>query len=174
MHGCVIWLTGLPSSGKSTLAMHAAERLRRDGQPVAVLDSDDVRESLVPTLGYDEVDRANFYETLARLAAMLAKQGLVVLVAATAHRAQFRARARSLAPRWIEVFVDAPEEVCRSRDPKGLWGAETSSVRLPGAGEPYEAPTDPDVRVEHLDSTEQAIAHIVEALAEDEPPVSTW
>jgi adenylylsulfate kinase len=174
MHGCVIWLTGLPSSGKSTLATHVAERLRRDGQQVAVLDSDAVRDSLVPSLGYDQVDRANFYETLARLAAMLAKQGLVVLVAATAHRAQFRARARSLAPRWIEVFLDAPEEVCRARDPKGLWSAETSSVRLPGAGEPYEAPTDPDVRVEHLDSIEQAIARIVEALAEDEPPVSTW
>lgn len=143
--GVVVWLTGLPSSGKSTLARHLAAALRDQGRQVVVLDGDEVRASLVPTPGYDERGRADFYETLARLAALAAGQGLVAIVPATAPRARFRARARELAPRLVEVFVDVPLEECARRDAKGLYARGTAD--LPGASAPFEPPTHADVVV---------------------------
>src|SRR5262245_34057334 len=101
--GVVVWFTGLPASGKSTLARAVRKALRARAQDAVLLDGDQVRASLVPAPGYDEVGRGDFYESLARLAALLARQGLVVLVPATAHRAIFRQRARLLAPRFVEV-----------------------------------------------------------------------
>lgn len=138
--GVVVWLTGLPSSGKSTLARHVAALLGPGG--CTVLDGDAVRASLVPAPGYDDAGREAFYATLGRLAAQLAQQGQVVLVPATANRRKYRDDARALAPRFLEVFVDTPLEVCRVRDAKGLYAAGTAG--LPGAGVAYEAPLAPD------------------------------
>lgn len=143
--GVVVWFTGLPSSGKSTVAAAVAESLRRDGASTAVLDGDLVRNCIVPAHGYSARARADFYETLARLAALLAEQGHVVLVPATAARAAFRARARALAPRFVEVFVDVPLDACIARDAKGLYAAEVAA--LPGIAVPYEAPARPDVAI---------------------------
>ena len=145
--GCVVWFTGLPSSGKSTLAALVEERLVALGVPAALLDGDEVRSALVPPPGYDDAGRAAFYETLSRLAALLAKQGLVVLVPATAHLRAFRAAARARAPRFIEVYVATPLDECRRRDAKGLYAAAAASpaTPLPGAGADYEVPATPDV-----------------------------
>jgi adenylylsulfate kinase len=145
--GAVVWLTGLPSSGKSTLARRLRARLAAAGRPAVLLDGDEVRAALVPAPGYDDAGRDAFYETLARLAALLARQGQVALVAATAHRRAFRERARALAPRFVEVFVDVPEETCAARDPKGLWARARAGAApdLPGAGPPYERPESPEV-----------------------------
>lgn len=139
--GVVLWLTGLPSSGKSTLARAVRRALR--GRCV-LLDSDEVRAAVFPKLGYGPRARGAFYRALAGLAALLARQGLVVLVAATANRRSYRAHARALAPRFVEVFVDTPAELCARRDPKGLWA---SAARLPGRGETYEPPRSPQVHV---------------------------
>jgi adenylylsulfate kinase len=145
--GWVVWLTGLPSSGKSTLALALAAELERRGTMPCVLDGDEVRGCLVPAPGYGDSDRDAFYATLANLAALLARQGRVVLVPATANRRSFRQRARSVAPRYLEVFVDVSPEICTSRDAKGLYAAaskgEVSS--LPGADSAYEPPQAPDV-----------------------------
>jgi adenylylsulfate kinase len=112
------------------------------------LDGDAVRDALRPRPGYSERERDEFYETLANLAAELARQGLVVLVPATAHRASFRQRARSLAPDFVEVFVQASEREVRERDAKGLYRAalEGRAEGVPGADLEYEAPAEPDVR----------------------------
>ena len=146
--GCVVWFTGLPSSGKSTLAKRVQARLSSLGLPVAMLDGDEVRASLVPPPGYDDADRAAFYETLGRLAALLAKQGLVVLVPATAHLCAYRAAARERAPRFIEVHVATPLAECRRRDEKGLYAtaATRQAMPLPGVGADYEVPAAPEVR----------------------------
>jgi adenylylsulfate kinase len=146
--GVVVWMTGLPSSGKSTLAEALASELRVRGVSVCLLDGDRVRASLVPEPGYSPEGRANFYETLARLAALAAEQGLVVIVAATAHRRVFRERARQLAPAFIEVWVDTPLAECAKRDAKGLYAASASgqpSGGLPGVDEEYEKPEAPEV-----------------------------
>lgn len=150
MSGVVAWLTGLPSSGKSTLAGRAAERLRAQGAACVILDGDEVRARLRPAPGYDDAGRDAFYETLAGLAGYLASQGAIVLVPATANRRAFRDRARALAPRFLEIFVDTPAEVCMARDAKGLYAAAAQHGNrgsLPGAGALYEPPASPDLRV---------------------------
>lgn len=148
--GIVIWMTGLPSSGKSTLAELARETIERAGFGCCTLDGDAVRSALVPAPGYSPESRDAFYATLARLAAMLAAQGLVVLVPATAHRAVYRAEARALAPDFIEVFVKTNAAECASRDTKGLYAAVGSgrAAGLPGADLDYERPDHPEVVAE--------------------------
>jgi adenylylsulfate kinase len=147
--GVVVWITGLPSSGKSKLALRLAGQLRERSIPTCVLDGDAVRSALVPRHGYSPADRAAFYETLARLAALLASQGLTVLVPATAHRRQFRELARAVAPAFVEVWVDVPLDECRRRDSKGLYEASAAGreTSVPGVGEAYEPPLAPDVVV---------------------------
>jgi adenylylsulfate kinase len=145
--GAVVWITGLPSAGKSTLARRVKSRLDAARRAAAVLDGDDVRDALRPAPGFDPDARAAFYATLARLAALLARQGLVAIVAATSHRRAFREEARAMAPRFVEVFVDVPADACAARDPKGLWARARAggAPELPGAGPGYERPERPEV-----------------------------
>lgn len=140
--GHVAWVSGLPSAGKSTFAGRALASLQESGIPACLLDGDAVRACLVPALGFSPADRAHFYATLANLAALLARQGLVVLVAATAHARAFREQARSVAPAFVEVWVDTPLEECTLRDAKGLYAAARagSAQGVPGAQEIYEPP----------------------------------
>lgn len=162
--GSIVWITGLPSSGKSTLARALAAELERARVPVCTLDGDDVRNALVPTPGYSALERSDFYESLARLAALLADQGLVVLVPATAHRRVFRDRARRLFPDFLEVWVDTSVRDCLARDPKGLYAAAaTRPNALPGMGIEYEAPEVPDV-VAHGGADPNAVRSLLERL----------
>lgn len=145
--GVVVWLTGLPSAGKTALARRIDEEVRRLGVPACVLDGDEVRETFGGALGYSAEKRAAFYEILARLGALLARQGHTVLIPATAPLRRFRDRARELAPAFLEVWVDTPLEECVRRDAKGLFRArDLGLVRdVPGADAPYEPPLAPDV-----------------------------
>jgi adenylylsulfate kinase len=143
----VVWFTGLPSSGKTTLAAKLAERLRERSAACCLLDGDELRDALIPRPGYDESSRAAFYATLGNLAALLERQGLIVVVAATAHRRDYRERARRGARRFIEVWVDVPLSECRRRDSKGLYAAAEAkrTDALPGADEVYEPPLHADL-----------------------------
>jgi adenylylsulfate kinase len=163
--GVVVWLTGLPSSGKSTLSAKIATALRGDGIATVELDGDAVRAAIVPAHGYDDASRDAFYETLARLAALLALQGLVVLVPATAHRAAFRDRARAMAPRFVLVFVDVPVEECARRDAKGLYARATPG--LPGSTATYERPTDAALVVHGQDGDVERVVERVRRSASD-------
>ena len=145
MTGVVVWFTGLPSAGKSTLARAVHGELRLRGIDAVTLDSDEVRAELLPNLGYDEASRTELYRLLGQLAAMIARQGHVVLVPATAHRRTYRDAARALAPAFLEVFVDTPIEECARRDTKGLYAGQTAQA--PGVGVEYEPPMEPDVHV---------------------------
>jgi adenylylsulfate kinase len=147
VNGRVVWITGRPASGKSTLAKNLASELQRSNVPCCVLDGDDVRAALVPTPGYDAAARDEFYATLANLAALLARQELVVIVPATAHARAFRDRARERAPAFVEVLVDVSEDLLRARDFKGLYrqAAEGKLSALPGQHVAYEPPIAPDV-----------------------------
>jgi adenylylsulfate kinase len=161
MMGVVAWFTGLPSSGKSTLATAVAGELRLRDIAAVTLDSDDLR-AMCPQLGYDEQGRAQLYGALARLAAHIARQGHIVLVPATAHRRCFRDAARALAPAFVEIFVDTPLEECRRRDTKGLYADKVASA--PGVGTEYEPPHAADFRVRVGDA--DAAAEIAERLDE--------
>jgi adenylylsulfate kinase len=146
MSGMVVWFTGLPASGKTTLARRLRDRL--PGASV-MLDSDELREVL-DTDQYGTHDRDAFYRVLGRLAAMLARQGHRVLVAATASRRDHREHARAGAPRFLEVYVRTPVDECERRDIKGLYARARAgdAPTLPGIGAPYEPPQAPDVVAE--------------------------
>jgi adenylylsulfate kinase len=147
MTGVVVWFTGLPSSGKSTLARGVQTYLRERGALPCLLDGDVLRQLLSPLLGYSHHERDAYYEALAGLAAELASQGLTVLVAATAHRRAYRRRARQLAPRFVEVWVTTPLADCQARDDKGLYAAAAAGHgNLPGIGQPYESPEHAEIR----------------------------
>jgi adenylylsulfate kinase len=162
--GAVVWFTGLPASGKSTLAAALAERLRTAGREPLFLDGDDVRAAMVPAPGYDEAARDGFYETLGNLATLAARQGHVVLVAATAHRRIWRDRVRARVPRFVEVHVATPLDECRRRDPKGLYARAGDDSTLPGAGVAYEAPASAEVVVTP-GAEEAALASLVRLTA---------
>ncbi len=167
--GFAIWLTGLPSSGKTTLA-HALKDLLLDrGISVQMLDSDELRRRLTPNPSYSPQERDWFYGVIALLAELLADNGVNVLIAATAPRRAYREAARARIHRFAEVYVDCPRDVCRERDPKGLWkrAEEGKITELPGLGTPYEPPESPEARVDtgRL-STEAAARKILRQLKE--------
>lgn len=159
MSGLVVWFTGLPSSGKTTLAREVLRLLRAAGERCCLLDGDEVRECLHPPLGYGAKSRTDFYKTLGALAALLSRQGLVVVAAATSHRRVDRETARAMAEgRFLEVFVDTPLEVCEERDAKGLYAkARAGEIQnFPGVHEAYEPSGDEAVRVASGDLLEEA------------------
>ena len=148
--GFAIWLTGLPSSGKTTLA-HALSRLLAErGIAVQILDSDALRRRLTPNPTYSAEERDWFYDIITFLAELLTTNGVNVLIAATASRQAYRQAARGRIARFVEVHVACPPEVCRARDAKGLWERADSGeiTNLPGAGTLYEAPEAPEARVD--------------------------
>ena len=144
-----IWLTGLPASGKSTIAIALKPKLEEIGS-VEVLESDAVRRILTPHPTYSEAERDLFYRALAFMGAKLVSHGVMVIFDATANKRAHRDFARSMIPRFIEVAVECPLELAMQRDYKGTYqrGQKGESVTVPGLQEPYEAPINPEVRVD--------------------------
>lgn len=151
----VLWITGRPASGKSTLARALIDELGSRGVHATLIDSDEVRAVITPEPSYSPAERALFYRALAYVAARLAREGIVAVVAATAHDAAYRAWAREISPDLFLVYARCPREVCEARDPKGLYSVARLDPHntLPGVGVPYEEPADADQIVD----TEHAI-----------------
>lgn len=145
----VVWITGAPAAGKSALARAFVSRLAARGQHAVHLESDVLRPILAPGGDYSPEGRDGFYRSLARLVAVLARQGFPVVVDATASRRPYRDDARALLPRFLEVYVDTPLEVREARDPKGLYrlAREGGAPFVPGVTEPYEAPLRPELTI---------------------------
>jgi len=145
-----IWLTGLPASGKSTIVAALVPQLEALGRPVEVLESDTVRRVLTPSPTYSREERDLFYRALAFMGARLVAHGVTVIFDATANRCAYRDFARSLIPRFIEVAVECPLELAMQRDYKGTYqrGRRGESSTVPGLQEPYEAPVNPEVRID--------------------------
>ena len=162
-----VWITGLPASGKSTVARAFAAELAGKGIRAAVLESDVVRREITPRPKYDDAERDAFYATLACLARTLVLHGVPVIVDATANRRAYRDRARETIPRFFEVYVRCPLAVCQARDPKGIYrrGAEGTAKNVPGVSAPYEPPLTPEVVVDgERDDPVTAARRIVAAL----------
>jgi adenylylsulfate kinase len=142
MPAFALWLTGLPASGKSTVAGALRELLHARGVDAVVLESDALRRILTPWPKYDVAERDLFYAALAHLAAFLVARGVPVVLDATANRRAYRDAARAAIARFAEVYVDCPLEVCAARDPKGLYrdAREGRSAALPGVQAAYEPP----------------------------------
>jgi adenylylsulfate kinase len=140
-----IWITGLPASGKSTIATALKVQLADRGVDVAVLESDVLRK--VFTGDYDARGREAFYQQIAFVGSLLVEHGIPVVFDATANRRAYRERARTQIGRFIEVYVNVPLETCMARDPKGIYrrGAAGEATHVPGIQDPYEPPEAPDI-----------------------------
>jgi adenylylsulfate kinase len=163
-----VWLTGMPSSGKSTIARALLAALQARGLKPALLESDVLRTQLTPKPTYDDAERALFYASLVHLGEFLSSAGIPVVIDATANRRDYRERARERIERFAEVFVDSPIEVCRARDVKGLYRAamEGKSSTLPGAQAAYEPPEKPELVVRGDAGTPEGSAALIIALLE--------
>lgn len=161
--GFAVWMTGLPSSGKTTLAKMLAKILFEQGVNVQILDSDDLREVLTPQPSYSQSERDWFYHVLVYITELLTQNGVNVVIAATGSLRRYRQEARDRLGRLVEVYLICPIEVCKQRDPKGLWKrVETGELTdLPGADATYEEPHSPEVQVDTQALSPQAGAQKV-------------
>jgi bifunctional enzyme CysN/CysC len=165
----VIWFTGLSGSGKSTIATVLEKRLYSLGLHTYVLDGDNVRHGLNRDLGFTDADRVENIRRVAEVARLMADAGLMVLVSFISPFRSERRLARSLMSEgeFIEVFVDAPLDVCESRDPKGLYrkARRQEISNFTGIGSPYEPPENAEVRIEsHKLTPEEAVEVLLEYL----------
>ncbi len=158
-----IWLTGLPASGKSTIAAALKPQLEALGLSVDVLESDTVRRTLTPVLTYSQMERDLFYRALAFTGAKLVSHGITVIFDATANKRAYRDFARNLIPKFIEVAVECPLELAMQRDYKGTYqrGQRGESSTVPGLQDPYEAPLNPEVRIDTTKMTASEAAEMI-------------
>ncbi|WP_189932566.1 adenylyl-sulfate kinase [Streptomyces sulfonofaciens] len=168
--GATVWLTGLPSAGKTTIAHELAGRLRGDGHRVEVLDGDEVREFLSAGLGFSREDRHTNVQRIGFVAELLASNGVTVLVPVIApytdSREAVRKRHQTQGTPYVEVHVATPVEVCSVRDVKGLYAKQAAGeiAGLTGVDDPYEEPEAPDLRIESQHQTVQESASALYAL----------
>ena len=162
-----VWITGLPSSGKSTLAAALARELQARRVDVAVLESDELRTIFTPRPVYSEEERDQFYQAMAYVGKLLVEHGVPVIFDATANRRRYRDRARQQIAKFFEVYVDCPLTVCMQRDPKGIYrnAKEGGAGTVPGLQAAYEPPEFPEVVVRgERDSPEAAAQTVLSAL----------
>ena len=145
--GLTVWLTGLSSSGKSTLSRAIYERLWARGYRVELLDGDEVRRFISRDLGFSKEDRDENIRRIGFLAEMLTRNGVIALVSAISPYRAVRDEIRARIPNFVEVYVNAPLDVCEGRDVKGLYRrARSGEIKsFTGIDDPYEAPFSAEV-----------------------------
>ncbi len=159
--GCTIWLTGLSASGKSTLAFTLEHALLQRNRLTYVLDGDNVRHGLNQNLGFTAEDREENIRRIGEVAKLFADAGFITLTSFISPYRRDRALARKIHEDaglfFVEVFVDAPIEVCEMRDPKGLYkkARKGEMSGFTGIDDPYEAPHHPDIIIKSEQMTPQ-------------------
>lgn len=145
--GLAVWFTGLSSAGKTTLSQAVGARLRERGRRVEVLDGDEVRKRLCKGLGFGKADRDENIRRIGFVAEVLTRNGVVVLVSAISPYAALRQEIRRQIGAFVEVYVNAPIEVCERRDVKGLYRkARAGQIHgFTGVNDPYEPPSAPEI-----------------------------
>ncbi|HDS44941.1 MAG TPA: adenylyl-sulfate kinase [Methanomicrobia archaeon] len=153
-----VWLTGLPGSGKTAVAQRTRSLLEARGiSRVQVLELDEIRKFITPKPTYSEDEREIVYAALVYMAKLLVDSGTPVIIDATANRRRYRDRARAVIPKFAEVYLTCPLELCKARErarkaehaPPGIYQkAESEAATVPGVNVPYEAPLQPAVVVD--------------------------
>jgi len=177
-NGWCVWVTGLPSSGKSVVSEALLKLLNQKGIDAQLLSSDALRKVLTPKPSYSLKERAIVYATLAYIAKLLTQNGVNVVVDATGNLRRYRENARKEIQKFIEAYLECPLKVCMEREarrgktyhaPKQIY---TSALKgkaptVPGIGQPYESPLKPEITINTTENTpEQAAKKIVEILLE--------
>lgn len=164
---CVIWLTGLSASGKSTIANALELELYNMGLHTYLLDGDNVRMGLNSDLGFDNNSRAENIRRIAEVCRLFVDSGIIVISAIISPFENDRNMARELVEKdeFIEVFVDTPLSICEQRDPKGLYKrARSGEIKnFTGITSPYESPKNPEI---HLQNTHSSIKKHVNEIIE--------
>jgi adenylylsulfate kinase len=172
--GLVVWLTGLPGSGKTTLATRAAERLRRLGYRVEVLDGDWVRKTINPDAGFTREERLRHLRRVAWIARLLARNGVIVFCSFVSPYREARRMVREIVEEevpFLEVYVKCPVEECIRRDPKGLYAKALRGEieHFTGITDPYEPPENPDLVLDTVEgsveeNTKKLVSLVLERL----------
>lgn len=169
--GWAVWITGLPASGKSTVAQELKTRLDEMGIGAQILESETVRRVLVPNPTNSPEEQDVFHSSLAYIGVLLTKNGANVIFDATASKRRWRRAARGLIDDFLLVYIRCPIEVCRERDIKGVYReAEAGGEKyVPDAHEEYEEPWDPDILLDCVKDPPKASAQkIIEAMKEND------
>jgi len=179
--GFTLWFTGLPCSGKSTLAERIGEELIARGRGVEILDGDVVRTHLTKGLGFSKEDRDENIRRIGFVCSLLSKHGAIAISAAISPYRALRDEVRAKHINFIEVFVDTPLEVCIQRDVKGMYKKALAGQmkNFTGIDDPYERPLNPEVIVRTIGETpEESAAGILAYLEQrhliDPPTVSPY
>ncbi len=162
---CVVWLTGLSGSGKSSTADALEKKLHALGYKTYILDGDNIRHGLNNDLGFTDADRVENIRRVAEMAKLMVDAGLVVITAFISPFISERQYARKIVAddEFIEVFVDAPLEVCEARDPKGLYKKARSGElkNFTGIDSEYQKPKNPEIVLQSSDKTPEELANYV-------------
>jgi adenylylsulfate kinase len=167
--GVTVWFTGLSGAGKTTIRMEVEQILRAQGCKVEVLDGDIVRQNLTKGLGFSKADRDENIRRIGFVSHLLTRNGVIVLVSAISPYREIRDEVRSRIGDFVEVFVNAPLEVCEQRDVKGLYKkARAGEIKqFTGIDDPYEFPLHPDVECKtDQEVLKESTAKVIQKLEE--------
>jgi len=165
--GCTLWLTGLPSSGKSTTAFTLEHKLIHRGFASYVLDGDNIRHGLNKNLGFSADDREENIRRIGEVARLFADAGLITLTSFISPYRKDRDQARKIHDdsglKFIEIFVDTPIDLCEQRDPKGLYQkARRGELKgFTGVDDPYEQPLHPELVLKSQTATPAELADLI-------------
>lgn len=169
-HGFMVWFTGVPASGKSTIAKAVEAELVKRGLRLHNFDGDEWREIVSPDLGYDKDARDRNLHRIAYVGSILTRNGVNAIVATVSPDRAFRDRARKMNPRFAEVWVKADLDTVKDRDPKGLYerGERGEIDDIPGWHVPFEEPEDPELVLDtvelEVDACVQAVLGMLEEM----------
>lgn len=167
--GVTIWLTGLSGAGKTTITQALEQKLLAEGYDIEVLDGDVVRTNLTKGLGFSKADRDENIRRIGFVANLLTRHGVIVLVSAISPYREIREEVKQKIGNFVEVFVNAPLNVCEERDVKGLYQqARKGEIKgFTGIDDPYEAPLNPEVECRtDLEELEESVAKVWDKLVE--------
>jgi adenylylsulfate kinase len=167
--GVTIWFTGLSGAGKTTITQALAQKLRENGHGIEILDGDIVRTNLTKGLGFSKEDRDENIRRIGFVSGLLTRHGVIVLVSAISPYRAVREEVKEKIGDFLEVFVNAPLNVCEDRDVKGLYKrARAGEIKsFTGIDDPYEPPSNPDIECRtDLEELEESVAKVWQKLEE--------
>lgn len=167
--GVAVWFTGFSGAGKSTIATALTKELKSQGYGIEVLDGDEIRENLTKGLGFSKEDRDTNIRRIGFVAKLLARNGVIVLVPVISPYRSIREEMREQIGHFVEVFVNAPIELCEQRDVKGLYKKVRAGEikQFTGIDDPYEPPLKPEIECRtDLEELDESVAKIVNKLKE--------
>ncbi len=176
--GVTLWFTGLSGAGKTTISQQVEAKLRAQGYKLEVLDGDIVRTNLTKGLGFSKEDRDENIRRIGFVSHLLTRNGVIVIVSAISPYRAIRDEVRAKIGNFVEVFVNAPLNVCEDRDVKGLYQkARSGEIKMfTGISDPYEAPLNPEIEcrtdLEELDESVNKVLAGLEKLGYLPTPVA--